>query len=127
MVGKEPKDLQNPTSITKMFPNRFDEAMNYARSNNYSLLAAKKQLDSASYNVSSNKGALLPELTFTAASGKTTKSNHNMEKNPSTTSSQYSLDMNVPLYTGGATRAKIRKSKYKKWQAQEGVLEAETD
>ena len=125
IVGKEPRDLQNPASITKMFPTRFDEAMNYARSNNYSLLAAKKQLDSASYNVNSNKGALLPDVSFTASSGKTTQSNHDMAKNPSTTSTQYSLDMNVPLYAGGATRAKIRKSKYQKWQAQEGVLEAE--
>ena len=115
MVGKEPKDLQNPAVITKLFPTRFDEAMNYARTNNYS----------ATYNVNSNKGALLPEVTFTAASGKTTQSNHDMAKNPSTTSTQYSLDMSVPLYTGGATRAKIRKSKYQKWQAQEGVLEAE--
>ena len=32
--------------------------------------------------------------------------------------------MSIPLYTGGATRAKIRQSKYQKWQAQEGVLEA---
>ena len=125
MVGKEPSNLQNPADITKLFPTRFDEAMNYARTNNYSLQAAKKQLDSANYNVNSNKGALLPEVTFTAASGKNTQSNHDMAKNPSTTSTQYSLDMSVPLYTGGATRAKIRKSKYQKWQAQEGVLEAE--
>lgn len=125
VVGKDPVNLQNPASITKMFPTRFDEAMNYARSNNYSLLSARKQLDSASYTVNSNKGALLPEVSFTAASGKTTQSDHMAAKNPSTTSTQYSLDMSVPLYSGGATRAKIRKSKYKKWQAQEGVLEAE--
>lgn len=125
IVGKEPVNLQNPAAITKMFPTRFDEAMNYARSNNYSLLSAKKQLDSASYAVSGNKGALLPEVSFTASTGKNTQSNHHTPKNPSTTSTQYSLDMNVPFYAGGATRAKIRKSKYQKWQAQEGVLEAE--
>lgn len=33
--------------------------------------------------------------------------------------------MNIPLYTAGETRAKIRQSKYQKWQAQELVLEAE--
>ena len=33
--------------------------------------------------------------------------------------------MTIPLYEGGATRAKIRQSKYLKWQAQELVLEAE--
>lgn len=33
--------------------------------------------------------------------------------------------MSIPLYQGGETRAKIRQSKYQKWQAQEQVLEAE--
>ena len=33
--------------------------------------------------------------------------------------------MSIPLYEGGETRAKIRQSKYQKWQAQEQVLEAE--
>ena len=32
--------------------------------------------------------------------------------------------MTVPLYDAGENRAKIRQSKYQKWQAQEGVLEA---
>jgi len=35
------------------------------------------------------------------------------------------VNMNIPLYTAGETRAKIRQSKYQKWQAQELVLEAE--
>ena len=33
--------------------------------------------------------------------------------------------MAVPLYTGGATRAKIRQSKYQKWEAKENLREAE--
>jgi len=33
--------------------------------------------------------------------------------------------MSVPLYNGGETRARIRQSKYQKWQAQEQVLNAE--
>ena len=32
--------------------------------------------------------------------------------------------MSIPLYSGGADRARIRQSKYQKWQAQENVLEA---
>lgn len=124
IVGHEPNDLQNPVSISKMFPTRFDEAINYARSNNYSLLSARKQLDSAEYNVNSQVGALLPEVGFTASIGKNTVSNHD-GRNPTTRSTQYTVDLNMPLYAGGATRARIRQSKYQKWQAQEAVVEAE--
>ena len=35
------------------------------------------------------------------------------------------LNLSLPLYNSGETRAKVRQSKYQKWQAQEGVLEAE--
>lgn len=38
---------------------------------------------------------------------------------------EWSVNMSIPLYEGGETRAKIRQSKYQKWQAQEQVLEAE--
>ncbi len=125
VVGREPAELEDPKSLSDLFPTRFDEAINYARNNNYSLLSAKKQLDSASYNVNSNTGALLPEVAFTAQTGKNTGSRHTADKQQSTSSTEYLLNMNVPLYSGGATRAKIRQSKYQKWQAQEGVVEAE--
>lgn len=124
IVGKKPQNLKEPEDLSKLFPTRFDEALNYAKENNYSLLAAKKNLDAADYNVNSQTGALLPEVSFTASTGKNTASVID-SRNSSTTSTQYSLDMNVPLYSGGATRAKIRQSKYNKWQAQEGVLAAQ--
>lgn len=124
IVGKKPQNLIEPEDLSKLFPTRFDEALNYAKENNYSLLAAKKNLDAADYNVSSQTGALLPEISFTASTGKNTASVVD-SRNSSTTSTQYSVDMNVPLYSGGATRAKIRQSKYNKWQAQEGVLAAQ--
>lgn len=124
IVGKKPQNLQEPEDLSKFFPTRFDEALNYAKENNYSLLAAKKNLDAADYNVSSQTGALLPEVSFTASTGKNTASVVN-SRNSSTTSTQYSVDMNLPLYSGGATRAKIRQSKYNKWQAQESVLAAQ--
>lgn len=124
IIGRMPVSLQDPSSITKLFPKRFDEAMNYARENNYTLLAARKQLDSAEYNVNSNTGALLPEVSFSAATGKQTVSNHD-GRNPTTRSTEYTVDMSMPLYSGGATRAKIRQSKYNRWQAQENVVASE--
>ena len=98
--------------------------MRYAKDNNYGLLAAQKALKAAKYDVKSNEGALWPEVNFTASSGKNTVSSHT-GNNPSTRSTEYTLEMNMPLYAGGATRAKIRKSKYQRWAAQELLRDAE--
>jgi len=124
IVGKEPSDVHFPENLSEMFPTDFNSAMSYAKNNNYSLLAAQKALKAAKYNVKSNEGALLPTVNFTASSGKNTVSSHN-GINPSTRSNEYTLEMNVPLYSGGATRAKIRKSKYQRWAAQEQLRSAE--
>lgn len=124
IVGKEPSDVHFPENLSNMFPSDFDSAMNYAKNNNYSLLAAQKALKAAKYNVKSNEGALLPSVDFKASSGKNTVSSHN-GINPSTRSNEYTLEMSVPLYSGGATRAKIRKSKYQRWAAQEQLRDAE--
>lgn len=124
IVGKEPKDVKFPDNLHGLFPSEFDEAMNYARENNYSYLAAQKNLQAAEYNVKSQEGALLPEVSFIAATGKRTLSSHTA-KDPSTRSTEYTVDMKVPLYSGGSTRANIRKSKYQKWAAQEALQDAE--
>lgn len=124
IVGKEPKDVVFPENLSSMFPSEFDAAMAYARNNNYALLAAQKALKAAKYNVKSNEGALLPEVNFTASSGKNTVSSHT-GINPSTRSNEYTVEMTMPLYAGGATRAKIRKSKYQRWAAQEQLQSAE--
>lgn len=126
IIGREPQNLEIPTDLQENFPSRFDEAMNYARKNNYALLASQKKLKAAEYTVDSKTGALLPEISFSASTGKNTASSPT-SRNPSTRSTQYSLDMNVPLYSGGATRAEIRKSKYQKWAAEEGVRNTERD
>lgn len=124
IVGKEPTEVHFPENLAGMFPTDFKSAMDYAKNNNYGLLAAQKSLKAAKYNVKSNEGALLPEVSFTASSGKNTVSSHN-GINPSTRSNEYTVEMSMPLYAGGATRAKIRKSKYQRWAAQEQLRNAE--
>ena len=124
IVGKEPENVQFPENLSNLFPTDFDSAMRYAKDNNYGLLAAQKALKAAKYDVKSNEGALWPEVKFTASNGKNTVSSHT-GSNPSTRSTEYTLEMNMPLYAGGATRAKIRKSKYQRWAAQELLRDAE--
>lgn len=126
VVGYEPENLEEPAGIADLFPKNFDDAVNYARANNYAVQAAKDALDSQVYTVAANTGALLPQVNFeaTAARGKTESL---YTKDPETNSFQWGVNMSIPLYNAGESRAKIRQSKYLKWQAQENVMQAERD
>lgn len=123
-VGNQPDDLKTPEGLQKFFPVQYAEALQYAKNNNHALKAAQKNARAAKYDVRSKTGALLPEVSFNARTGKNEASNH-LGKNINTTDTEYTVNMSVPLYAGGATRAKIRQSKYKKWAAKENLKETE--
>lgn len=123
-VGKTAEDLETPSILQDLFPKQYAEALQYAKNNNHTLLAAQKSLEAAKYDVRSKTGALLPEVSFNAQSGKAETSSH-VGKNIDATETQYTVNMSVPLYSGGATRAKIRQSKYQKWAAKENLRETE--
>ena len=124
IVGHLPEDVAFPQNLDERFPATDKEAMKYAIKNNYSLNAAKRAMKAAKYNVKSQEGALLPEVNFTASTGRSKVSTHT-GRDPSTHSTEYVVNMSMPLYTGGATRANIRKSKYQRWAAREALQEAE--
>jgi len=124
IIGTAPQGLIEPVNMSEKFPKNQDEALKYAYEHNYGLKAAKSNFESLDYAVSANNGALLPQVSFKAEALRS-KTEAVNARDPETNSFQWSVNMNVPLYNSGETRAKIRQSKYKKWQAQEGVLEAE--
>lgn len=124
IVGRQPQDVRFPENLQKYFPSGEEEAMSYALENNYNLIAAKRSVKAAKYNVKSQEGALLPEIGFNATTGRNKVSTHT-GRDPSTHSTEYTVNMSMPLYAGGATRANIRKSKYKRWAAEEALQEAE--
>ena len=124
IIGTTPSDLAEPTNMSDMFPKNQDDALKYAYQNNYNLKAAKSRLEASDYTVSANNGALLPQVSFDAKASRS-KTEAINARDPETNSFQWTVNMNVPLYNSGETRARIRQSKYKKWQAQEAVLEAE--
>ena len=104
--------------------------MEYTKANNYSIRYARELLNSKVYDVAANTGALLPSVTLDG-SATTSKSDSSgsaygaYNRDTKVDEVQWGVNMNIPLYTAGETRAKIRQSKYLKWQAQEQVLEAE--
>lgn len=124
VIGHEPEGLEEPVGIADMFPKSIEDAINYARGNNYALKAAKEALNAQSYTVAANTGALLPQVNFEAAVARGQTQSYTT-KDPETNSFKWGVNMTVPLYDAGENRAKIRQSKYKKWQAQEAVMEAE--
>lgn len=126
VVGVEPKDLKEPEGITALFPSSMEDALNYARDHNYALKAAKSAFEAQDYNVAANTGALLPQIDFQAQAERG-KTESLYTKDPHTNSFVWGVKMTVPLYNAGADRAKIRQSKYQKWQAQEDVLATERE
>ena len=125
VVGREPQKVQFPENLSKLFPTNYADTLRYAEQNNYALQAAQKALKAAKYNVNSQTGALLPEVSFTASTGKNKSSTHT-GYDPTTKNTEYTVNMSVPLYSGGATRASIRKSKYQRWAAEEYLRAAES-
>ena len=124
IIGQNPEDLIEPKELADLFPTDFEAAKKEALENNYSVQQAKHLLESKSYDVKTNTGDLLPSINVSAnATRSTTESN--VSKDPTTNSAYVGVSLDVPLYNGGASRAKIRQSKYEKWQAQELVQQAE--
>ena len=124
VIGQQPDKLEEPFGIAELFPKSIEDAINYARNNNYALKAAKSNLNAQVYNVAANTGALLPQVDFSATASRGQEQYYGMQ-DPETNSFKWGVNMTVPLYDAGSDRAKIRQSKYQKWQAQEAVLEAE--
>ena len=130
VIGAAPKDLSEPENLGEFIPAGFQEALEYTKANNYSIRYARELLNARGYDVAANTGALLPSVTLDG-SATTSKSDSNgsaygaYNRDTKVDEVKWGVNMNIPLYTAGETRAKIRQSKYQKWQAQELVLEAE--
>lgn len=125
IIGNDPKTLSEPKNLSQFIPNNFNDALAYAKGHNYAVLAAKEILDARDYAVSANTGALLPQLNARGSANTSRNDYELVSKTRKQDNLQVDLNMTVPLYDAGENRAKIRQSKYQKWQAQELLLQAE--
>ncbi|MDR1026535.1 MAG: TolC family outer membrane protein [Lactobacillus sp.] len=127
VVGeKVPATLTEPDVVKPFLPKDFEEAMKVMSYNNHNIKQAKDYLNSKTYDVAVNTGALLPSVSAEAVAsrGRNNIDNWNA-KYTDNENLEASLNLKVPLYNSGSDRAKIRQSKYQKWQAHEQVLVAE--
>lgn len=125
IIGSSPQDLTEPKEIAKLLPKSFEEANTYALENNYAIQQAKHNFNAQSYNVAVNNGALLPQVSLDGIAMKNNTDYDSKAGKDKTDNIEIGLNMTVPLYNAGESRAKIRQSKYQKWQAQEQLLETE--
>ena len=126
IIGVAPVDVKAPEGeIDKFLPKTPEEALEYAKAHNYSIRQAKNYFDSKDYDVKTNTGALLPQVSLDGVASRTRNYTDTISGVKEQDDLEWSVNMSIPLYEGGETRAKIRQSKYQKWQAQEQVLEAE--
>jgi len=125
IIGVESKNVTTPKNIEKMFPESLESALSYAREHNYTLAAARYNLKAKKYEVSTNKGELLPSVNAYAQAGRIKTQNYMYEKNPTNNEVELGVNFSMPIYNAGASRAKIRQSKYYQWQAQENLLNTE--
>lgn len=126
VIGSQPGKLEEPVQMKDFLPATYDDALNVAMANSYYIQQARHLFDSKNYEVDANTGALLPQVTLDGAVSKVKTENDNILTGDTTADNvEWGVNMTIPLYNSGETRAKIRQSKYQKWQAQEQVLEAE--
>ena len=126
IIGSKPEKLEDPAQIRDFLPKNYEEALNVAMDNNYTIRQAKHMLDSQTYTVYANTGALLPQISLEGSVSKVENdSNQSIYGDIETDNVEWGVNMSIPLYDAGENRAKIRQSKYQKWQAQEQVLEAQ--
>lgn len=122
VIGEEAKDIKDPKNIEKLFPANLEEALAYAKEHNYSLHAAQHNLKAKKYDVSATKGDLLPSINAYATAGRIKNENWMYDKNPTNDSVELGVNFSMPIYNAGSSRAKVRQSKYYRWQAQENLL-----
>ena len=126
VIGVAPTEVEAPEGmIDKFLPKTFEEALEYAKVHSYSILQAQNNFDSKEYDVKANTGALLPQISLDGAAVRARSYVDGFNGVGERDDVEWSVNMSVPLYNGGETRARIRQSKYQKWQAQEQVLGAE--
>ena len=125
VIGSEPKALSEPRNLSQFIPGNFNDALAYAKEHNFAVLAAKEALSARDYTVSANTGALLPQVSLEGSANTNRNDFDAHVKDHKQDNFQVCVNMNVPLYDAGENRAKIRQSKYQKWQAQELLMQAE--
>ena len=109
-------DKQMP--VQAPIPSVIEDWVNSAMAQNYSLKAANFTVDAAHNNLKAVRSKYAPTINASASyvSGEEEAQNSNNMINTDTT--VYSIDLNMPIFTGGLTTAQVKEAAYKLEEAQ---------
>lgn len=109
IVGKYPENLDAPEIPNDFLPNSLDGAVELASRYNPSVIAAEYSARSAWYDVNTQKGDLLPDVSVSASAAKDW---NNPLQHYDTTAYQASAKVTIPLYEAGYAYSKVRQAKH---------------
>ena len=107
VVGQEPQNLKDIKKIDFDLPVSLEQAIEIAMEDSPQIKAARHAKEAAAYTVKAKKGALLPQVDITAATG-----HQNEQLNVDKADYwQVHANLTVPLYQAGAEYADIRQAR----------------
>jgi outer membrane protein len=118
VVGEKPENLARPgDTLPLKAPEPADEGkwVETSMNQNLALTSSRLAADIARDNVRASFGSHLPNLDVVAQRGKFNSSG-TPNVNTDSTTTQYQLQLNVPIIAGGGTQSRVRQSEYQ-WQA----------
>ena len=114
IVGDEPGKLKAASPLAKLLPRSLDAAIDIAATEHPAILSTEHLVDAAAFQVKSQEGALLPQLSASAGVSDDYSKNSPetlTSQNGTTRSANIGATLTIPIYSGGRTSALVRQSK----------------
>ena len=102
IVGTTPRKISQPKTIAHLLPKSLDGAVSRGLSSHPSIEAAQYNVDAAEFQIKANKAALLPGV---SVEGSVSQNNSDVR------TSTLTGTLSVPIYSGGANHAQVRRAK----------------
>jgi outer membrane protein len=117
VVGVDPGKLAYLPALPEL-PQSLSLARETAMKRHPSILAAIKDVESASFQVKGAEGALMPQVNW---SGSLTTGSDTLNRNSGVMDAQTRVEISIPLYRGGALRSAVRQNKAAESQRIQGL------
>ncbi len=112
LIGRKPSQNTKVNNLDKFLPQTLTECLDIMRKNNPSLKAAEYADEASQYNITLQKGDLLPELNVNAGTGfQWGQPLPQLNDRYDGYYWQVGAQLTVPLYQGGGEYAKVREAK----------------
>ncbi len=121
VIGNDPAEVEDVEIVFDAFPKDKHEVISLAEKDNLSVISAKHAFSASKANVGSSEGALLPTITLEASASKGWDETSSYDESETT---QILARVNIPLYSAGATRSRIRKAKHLAVRSKDNVEDA---